>query len=145
MHFLELPKVSVEKGDDALQHWGQFFRIHSEQELEVLALTSPTMKQASDALWWVSEDPNSRQLVEMRELADRAHRHTMAAARAEGKAEGHVEGLRREVQTLVTLLGLDWPAARQAHVASMSPAELEMLVEQIVSRRAWPDSTDIVV
>src|SRR5512142_2980774 len=55
-------------------------------------MSSPTMKQASDALWWVSQDPNSRQLAEARELAERAYRHTMACAHEEGRAEGEARG-----------------------------------------------------
>jgi flagellar biosynthesis/type III secretory pathway protein FliH len=75
-----------------LHQWGQFFRIRTEQDLEELAMSSPTMKQASDALWWVSNDPNSRQMVELRKLAQITHRITMAGARAEGKAEGIAVG-----------------------------------------------------
>jgi predicted transposase/invertase (TIGR01784 family) len=92
MHFLELPKLLTDRRDDSLHQWGRFFRIRNEQELEALAMSSPSMKQASDALWWVSNDPNSRQMVEMRELAQITHRITMAGARAEGKAEGKAEG-----------------------------------------------------
>jgi flagellar biosynthesis/type III secretory pathway protein FliH len=50
------------------------------------------MKEASDALWWLSKDPNSRQLAEMREMSEQAHRHTMAAERQEGHQEGRQEG-----------------------------------------------------
>jgi predicted transposase/invertase (TIGR01784 family) len=92
MHFLELPKLFVDPCDDPLYKWGRFFRLRSEQELELLAMSSPIMKQASDALWWVSQDPNSRQLVEARELAELAYQHTIAAAREEGRTEGEAQG-----------------------------------------------------
>src|SRR5512140_3069266 len=102
---------------DPAWHWGRFFRVRTEHELEQLAMSSPTPKQASDALWWVSNDPNSRQLAEMREMSERAHRHTMAATREEGRIEGReegfTEGLRVQIRSLAKVLNIELTAQKQ--------------------------------
>lgn len=123
MHFLELPKLAADRTDDPLHRWGHFFRIQSERELEDLAMSSPTMKQASDALWWVSQDPNSRQLVEARELAERAYRHTMAAARAEGEARGRAEGEANAILTVLHARGLTPSAAQRQQILECTDLE----------------------
>jgi len=147
MHFLELPKLRPDTAMDPAWYWGRFFRVRSQRELEELAMKSPTMKQASEALWWVSNDPNSRQLAEMRELSERAHRHTIAAARKEGheqgRLEGHeqarLEGLRDHVGALARLLDIELSPAERQRVAQMAPDELRELAETLIRDRRWPE------
>jgi len=139
MHFLELPKVPSEPRSNPLEQWCSFFRVRSEQDLEALAMSSPTMKQASEALWWVSSDPNSRQLAEMRELGEFNHRLQMNAERRLGHEQGLVEGLRHEVRTVARVLKLDWSPARQAYVEGLSAAELEQLIAELVENKCWAD------
>jgi hypothetical protein len=127
MHFLELPKLSAGSTEDPVQRWGQFFRIRTEQDLEELAMSSPTMKQASDALWWVSNDPNSRQMVEMRELAEITHRITMAGARAEGKSEGRAEGVAegaaKSILVVLAARGLSLTDEQEQRILDCTDAE----------------------
>ena len=37
LHFLELPKLELERQRDPANKWGKFFRVTSDQELEELA------------------------------------------------------------------------------------------------------------
>jgi predicted transposase/invertase (TIGR01784 family) len=142
MHFLELPKLQPAASVDPAWHWGRFFRVRSEQELEQLAMSSPTLKQASDALWWVSNDPNSRQLAEMREMSERAHRHTMAATREEGREEGRemgfTEGLRVQIRSLAKVLDIELDPEKQDSLERMGSDELQVLAETLIRDRAWP-------
>jgi predicted transposase/invertase (TIGR01784 family) len=116
MHFLELPKLLTDQRDDPLHSWGRFFRANTARELEELAMSSPVMKQASDALWWVSQDPNSRQLVEARELAERAHSHTMASAKEEGRTEGRAQGEANAILTVLESRGLSSSEAQRQRI-----------------------------
>jgi hypothetical protein len=135
MHFLELPKLRREDATDPAQTWGRFFLVRDEQELQELAMTSPAMKQAGEALWWVSQDPESQQLAEMRERAERVHRHTMAAERDDGR----IDGLRHAVRTAATALGIDLDSERAFQIETMHTEQLAELVQRLVKDRRWPD------
>jgi predicted transposase/invertase (TIGR01784 family) len=124
MHFLELPKLLIDRRDDPLHRWGHFFRIRSEQELEDLAMSSPTMKQARDALWWVSQDPNSRQLVEAREMAELAYQHTIAATREEALAEGEARGRAEGILAVMQARGLNLSETLRQRVLECKDGEL---------------------
>jgi predicted transposase/invertase (TIGR01784 family) len=151
MHFLELPKLPAGTETCGVYNWGRFFRVRSESELEQLAMTSPTMKQASDALWWVSNDPSSRQLVEERELAEWAYQHTMAATheegrqqgreegRQQGREEGQTDGLRKGLQALCRALAIELDAQKLARLATLDADALESLSETLVRNRKWPE------
>jgi hypothetical protein len=106
-----------------------------EQELQELAMTSPAMKQASEALWWVSQDPESQQLAEMRVRAERAHKHTMAAARDDGR----VDGLRCAARTVATALGIDLDTERASQIETMRAEQLAELMQRLVKDRRWPE------
>jgi len=86
-------------------------------------MSNPTMGQASDALWWVSNDPNSRQMVEMRELAQITHRITMAGARAEGKAEGVAEGAAKSILLVLAARGLSLTEEQRLRILDCTNAE----------------------
>ena len=93
LHFLELPKLETERQRDPANKWGKFFRVTTDQELEELAMTEPSMEEAVDALRWVSNDEKARQLALDREMSEVAFRHTIAAAQEDARAEGRSEGL----------------------------------------------------
>ena len=113
-----------------------------EQELDELTMTEPGIKQAADALRWVSNDEKSRQLALDRELSERAFRHTMAAERQEGRAEGRDEGRRETLQlaveTACELLGIEIDFGRGRKLADLGVDELSTLLGQIRSERRLP-------
>ena len=62
-------------------------------------------------------------------------------SRAEQEAETRhraEEGLRRKVEDLCGLLGIEWTAERGAVVAGMGVAQLEALWGELLSRKRWP-------
>ena len=101
-----------------------------EQELDELTMTEPGIKQAADALRWVSNDEKSRQLALDRELSERAFRHTMAAERRHAR--------RGIAETACELLGIEIDFGRGRKLADLGVDELSTLLGQIRSERRLP-------
>jgi len=136
-------------------NWCQFLSARTDQELETLAMSDPDIERAKPALDDLSADPKARELARDREiwhyfydrglqLAERGGREKgIAEGRAEGRevgrAKGIAEGLVRAVRTACELLGVEFTAARQAHLAQASTAELEQLLDSLERDRRWPD------
>jgi hypothetical protein len=60
-------------------------------------------------------------------------------AEQEAQARHHAEErLRRNVEDLCGLVGIDWSSERSAAVASMDSAQLETLWAHLVDRKRWP-------
>jgi predicted transposase/invertase (TIGR01784 family) len=98
VHVIELPKrdavSAVEERDDAaVLRWTRFFGAGSDEEIQSLAMADPTMEKACEELERLSASPEARRLAELRERAFVTYRIEMAAARAEGKAEGRAESI----------------------------------------------------
>ncbi len=77
---------------------------------------------------WEKREPYLVKLVETRE----------AKGRKEGREEGREEGLRRSVEDLCQVIGVDWLDERKARVAAMSFSGLEALREHLMTHRRWP-------
>ncbi len=62
-----------------------------------------------------------------------------AARQREAKARRQAEqGLRRNVEDLCCLLGIEWTAERSTAVASMDTSQLETLWAELMSQKRWP-------
>ena len=123
IHVLELPKLGgPADGNDepGLLDWGKFLSARNDEELEDLAMQSPVMKQAKEALEQISADPEARVLAERREMALISYELGLGTARREGREEGREEGRRVLREVLEALLSArfsavpDWARRRTA-------------------------------
>jgi len=81
-------------------------------------------------------EERAEQEAEARRAAEqRAEQEAQARRAAEQRAE---QGLRRHVEELCGLLGIEWTAERGAAVAGMDLTRLEALRADLVSRKRWP-------
>ena len=60
------------------------------------------------------------------------------AGRAVGEEKGLVRGLRRSIEDLCFVMGIEWSAEREARVEALSFSELESLKERLVKQKRWP-------
>ena len=96
LHVLELPKLATapERNEEPeLARWCKFLSATSDADLDELAMESPALKQAKEALEELSHDPLARLRAEQRELSRIAYDLAMSATREEGKAAGLAKGL----------------------------------------------------
>jgi Uma2 family endonuclease len=83
------------------------------------------------------EEEAARRAAEERAEQEAAARRQEATARRQ--AEARVEAvLRRSVQDLCNVLGIEWTAERGTVVAGMGLSQLEALRADLVSRKRWP-------
>jgi len=158
LHFLELAKIALEPQDTQLRRWMQFLLATDEREIDELAMRSPEIREARDALAALSRDPDAQELARQREMAlinlkiikqfERAEGEAKGRAegeakgRAEGEAKGRAEGeakaLRLAVQTACDLLAIPIDATRQDAVQQLDVAGLTELLEHLRTHRHWP-------
>ena len=93
IHTLELKKVAElpASNQDADVDWGRFLTA-TDEERRVLAIRSPIMKTAVDALTNLSLDPEAQRIAWERDRNERGWRHMMGSARQAGHEDGHKEG-----------------------------------------------------
>ncbi len=73
------------------------------------------------------------------EARRQAEQHAEQEAEARRQAEQHAEqGLRRNIEDLCGLLGIEWTAERGTAVAGMGLAQLEALWADLMSQKRWP-------
>lgn len=112
LHYVQLPYLAEafdQNDEQSLVLWGKFFAAASDEELDRLANESPMLKQATDALDRLSDDPEARERAEMREMALLSYELELTGAReealarglAEGTAKGRAEGLADAVLTVL--------------------------------------------
>jgi Uma2 family endonuclease len=81
----------------------------------------------------------SEEEEEARRAAEaRAEQEARARRAAETRAERAEQGLRRNVEDLCGLLGIEWTADRGTVVASMDLAQLQALWADLLSQKRWP-------
>ena len=89
----------------------------------------------------------ARQAAKEQRLAAEAERARVEAERARAVEEADrcrasmelaEQALRRNVEDLCGLLGIEWTAERSDVVAGMSVAELEALWSDLLSQKRWP-------
>ena len=139
LHFLELPKLTVDRGMDEplLGLWGKFLSASTKAQLEELAMADPVFQQAKSALERLSADPQARLLAEERETALKLYQVDLTKARkqsfAEGKAEGKAEGRAEVLLALLQQKFGDLPQAVRETVAGASEVELVSLTERLLA------------
>ena len=103
------------------QKLGLFFQIDAESE-ELVVIDAQT---------------GERLLISDEEEAGRKKAEA-ALAVAEERAERAEQGLRRNVEDLCVLLGIEWTTERSTVVAGMGLAQLEALWADLLSQKRWP-------
>lgn len=94
IHFIELPKFCKEKPDikDALHRWLLFLAEPKEEVLDMIEAIDGKIGKATKVLNWLSSDPETVRLSELREKAIWDEVSRMNGAKAEGRQEGREEG-----------------------------------------------------
>lgn len=140
VHVLELPKLpsALDRNDEPnLVLWGRFLAATRDEDLEQLAMESPVLKQAKDALDRLSADPDARLRAEQREMALISYDLGMTMARRQGEAagrlEGRLEGKAELLQRQLTLKFGELPADVLTRLASATEADLARWSERILS------------
>lgn len=71
--------LQVLTADDALFRWARFFQTQDDDELERLTQMDPNIAKATDAINEMANDPEIREIVRLRELANINWRHSNVA------------------------------------------------------------------
>jgi predicted transposase/invertase (TIGR01784 family) len=142
MHVLSLPRLpSLEDaapGDDVV-NWGRFFKSGSDPAvLERLAMRSPELEKARQALLALSGDPEARERAERRfmdryfyeldlqEDREKARAEGLAEGRAEGRAEGEAKGRAEAILRICEARGIALTHAQQGRILACSePGQLD--------------------
>ncbi len=114
---------------------GLFFQIDAASE-ELVVIDARTGKRLL-----ISDEEEARaDEAEARadEAAARAEQEAEARRQAEARAEQAERGLRRNVEDLCGLLGIEWTAERSTVVRGMPLAQLEALWADLMSQKRWP-------
>lgn len=137
---LELPKLRTardQNDEPSLMAWGKFLAATSDEELEMLAMQNPVLRQAKDALDRLSADDEARMRAEQREMAQISYELDMGVVwregNAAGKAEGKAEGKADLVQHLLTLKFGELTPALRERVADATETELQRWSERLLS------------
>jgi flagellar biosynthesis GTPase FlhF len=112
---------------------GQRLRILEEEEA---ARVEAERRLAEEAAARREAEVEKKKEAEARREAEAEKKKEAEARRqAEERAE---QALRRHVEDLCGLLGIEWTAERSTAVAGMSSAQLEALRADLLSRKRWP-------
>ena len=141
IHTLEIPKARkifecVE--NTHLLNWMKFFDAKTEDELKMLAQTSPVMKKATVRLMELSADEKARQLYEARlkEQRDNYAREQGAIQRGlqQGLEQGLEQGLQQGLQqalltTVQNAMDMNISIEDIVKLTGLTPIEIEALVQ----------------
>ncbi len=132
---------------------GLFFSIDAETERLVVAdattgqrlrILEEAEAARTEAERRLAEEAAARQKAEAeREKAEAEREKAEAERKKEAEARHQAEeraeqGLRRKIEDLCGLLGIEWIAERRTVVAGMGLAQLEALWEDLLSQKSWP-------
>ncbi len=140
--FVELPKYAGgPEPEGTVDRWAYFFR-----EAESLKVVPPMLQESPylDALevartaHFTAQEWDAYDLAKM---AEQDARGALILARKVGRQEGLENGLRRSIEDLCAVLGIEWTAQREAQVEAMTSPELEALREHLLTRKSWPDDS----
>ena len=85
------------------------------------------------------EEARANREAEARRQAEERAEQEAEARRQEAEARRQAEqGLRRNVEDLCGLLGIEWTAERSTAVRGMGTAQLEALWADLMSQKRWP-------
>jgi predicted transposase/invertase (TIGR01784 family) len=93
---LELPKLPLEADGTILYNWLRLFTAETEEEMTMVAKSSPEIAQAVGVIMELSEDERTRLLAEAREK----YRRDEVARRDYAYDKGKMEGRREERQEI---------------------------------------------
>lgn len=91
LHFFELNKLRHRAPDtvaDPMLRWAQFLAARTDQELEAISMTDPTIKQAKEALEELSADHWAREAALKREWDLASYEHELVREIAEAELRG---------------------------------------------------------
>ena len=99
-------------------------------------MSDSAVSKACDVLLRLSADPEVRRLAEKRELAQTTRRIEDGGFVEQGRRQE----LRRAVQIVCEVLGIDLDEARRGEVAALNADALSQLLETLRATRAWPSA-----
>ena len=102
INVLELPKLTDKDSVDneKLFGWLTFFKSDKKEELEMIAKDNPPLKKAVGILMELSEDESIRMIEESQERLRMDWEDRVWGAREDGRAEGRVEGRKKEAANI---------------------------------------------
>jgi predicted transposase/invertase (TIGR01784 family) len=120
VHTVELPKVPLVDDGSQLWAWSRFMAARTEEELDMVAAGNPHVAQAVQRVRYFTDDEQRRLDLEAHEkwLHDQATR--LRSVRAEGRAEGRVEVVRR-------MVARGWDVAGVADATGLTVDEVRKL------------------
>jgi len=141
--FLELPKLDRARAPVTLvEKWAYFFSEAENLDVVPEVLFEPQLVKALDAARTAGFTVEEWDLYIRAGMAIQDEVGALAVAHKEGlrlgRAEGQLEGLRRSVEDLCDVLGIELTAERRRQVAAMGAEALDALRTAIKSARTWP-------
>ena len=135
IHLIELLKVSdfLKKHASAQTQdvifWTRFFNSKTQSELDNLAMEKPIFEKANQALKAISNDPETLEVIRMRELGRVNFNTAMYGAREEGREEGRQEGIEKNRQEVVLNMHADGMNATQiARILKIDAGVVEKII-----------------
>jgi predicted transposase/invertase (TIGR01784 family) len=104
IHTLELPKLPQKSDGALLWSWLKFFKIDSEEDLNMVSQLDPVINEIGARLLEISIDESTRRIAESREKLRRDQLSRLNHARKEGEAEGRARGEERALIKLAEKL-----------------------------------------
>lgn len=130
--FIELKKFDPKNADkrDMLAGWLSF--LQDPVFLDKDFLNVPEINDAMETLKYISADPETRALADLRQKTINDHNSEITVAREEGKAEGIVEGeargeLKGKRETASNLLSMNLTTEQIATATGLSIEEIRLL------------------
>jgi predicted transposase/invertase (TIGR01784 family) len=140
VHTVELPRlppVGQEGAEARLAGWGRFLAARSDKELKELAMRSPELAKARQALVRLSRSPKAQRLAEDRRLARMRTDSWVTAAEAKGRAEGEALGEAKALLVVLAAHGFEPSEARRRQVLACTDAAiLERWLARAVKARS---------
>jgi predicted transposase/invertase (TIGR01784 family) len=134
LHLIELPKADrLRQGAQpaALADWIAYFE-HWQEDTIMNAITHEPIRQAMQQLHELSADEDAQRMAFVRERALRDEKSELNAARREGRQEGHVAMLARQLQLKFGPL----TEATQQRLEQADEARLDLWTERILSAQS---------
>jgi len=136
IHLVELPKLPqalLTNDEPDLVLWGKFLTADTDDELERLAMNSPVIKQATEALDRLSADPQARALAEQRELALISYQLDLGKVHAQGEAKGRAEGKAETLRKQLTLKFGQLPENVSLRLPTANEPDLDRWLERVLT------------
>jgi predicted transposase/invertase (TIGR01784 family) len=141
--FLELPKYAAGPHPaEVVDKWALFFREAENLEGIPPELDEEPFREAFEIARMAQLTEVEYEAYEQAKMAEQDARGALGLARelgeAEGRAEGQILTLRRNVRELCEVLEIDWSGERQSTIDALSLDELQRLWRNLLRDRRWP-------